>query len=84
MTRRETWDGRHYQRTAEAWLANLDARRAAVRSILSECCGSQQADRLLQRWRMFFLAVSELFGYAQGSEWFVSHYLLEQPGVQSR
>lgn len=79
VTRRETWEGRHYQRTAEAWLANLDRQRDDVRSILAQTCGRAAADRLLQRWRIFFLAVAELFGYAEGREWFVSHYLLERP-----
>jgi len=79
VTRRETWDGRHYQRTADAWLANLDEHRATVRSILEQCCGPRNADRALHRWRMFFLAVSELFGYAEGGEWLVSQYVLEHP-----
>ena len=28
----------------------------------------------MRRWRWFFLATSGLFGYADGSEWGVSHY----------
>lgn len=71
------WDGSHYQRTSEAWLANLDAHRREVLSILAESYGRDQARRWYHRWRMFFLAVAELFGYANGTEWFVSQLLLQ-------
>jgi cyclopropane-fatty-acyl-phospholipid synthase len=27
-----------------------------------------------QRWRMFLMAVEELFGYGGGTEWLVGHY----------
>lgn len=76
VTRHWRWDGTHYQRTSEAWLANLDARRRDVMPILESTYGPAQACRWYFRWRMFFLAVAELFGYASGSEWFVSHSLL--------
>lgn len=72
------WDGRHYQKTSEAWLARLDARRAQILPILQATYGPLEAQRWLHRWRMFFLAVAELFGYANGKEWYVSHYLLER------
>ena len=77
VTRSWSWNGEHYQRTAEAWLANIDAHREAAHSILARVHGEADARRWLNRWRMFFLAVSELFGFAGGSEWFVSHYLME-------
>lgn len=70
------WDGTHYQRTAEAWLTNLDAHRRDVTPILEATYGRHAARRWLHRWRVFFLAVSELFGYASGEEWFVTQALL--------
>ena len=78
VTNQWRWNGQHYQRTSEAWLANLDARRHEVLPILESCYGREEARRWFHRWRLFFLAVAELFGYADGEEWFVSHSLLEQ------
>jgi len=78
VVRQVDWSGRHYQRTAEDWLVNLDRRHDAVRQILAGVCGPREADRALNRWRVFFLAVAELFGYEGGDEWFVSHYLFER------
>jgi len=72
-----TWNGRHYQWTAEAWLAHLDARQSEVMPILSAVYGRTQARRWFHRWRVFFLAVAEMFGYDQGEQWYVSHYLLQ-------
>lgn len=84
ITRQWVWNGLHYQRTAEAWLQQLDARRDVVLPILAATYGTGQATRWFHRWRMFFLAVSELFGYALGSEWFVSHYLLEHSALRTQ
>ena len=69
------WSGRHYQETAEAWLANMDARKDEVMPILEETYGRQNARRWWSRWRIFFLAVSEMFGMDGGREWGVGHYL---------
>ena len=68
-------DGRHYRDTIRAWLRNLDADPAAAAEALADP-GGDGADVLLQRWRIFFMASEELFGFAGGTEWQVGHYLL--------
>lgn len=76
VTRQWNWNGYHYHRTAEAWLALMDERRRPIMKVLQQAYG-KDASRWFQRWRMFFLAVSELFGFDHGEEWFVTHALLE-------
>ena len=72
------WDGTHYERTANAWLANMDARRAAIQPILEQTYGREQMTAWWMRWRIFFMSCAELFGYDRGQQWWVSHYLFEQ------
>lgn len=73
------WSGRHYQRTAEHWLANFDANRAAIGRIFAEVYAAD-ANTWRRRWRLFFLATAGLFGHAGGNEWGVSHYRLRPVG----
>jgi len=72
------WNGRHYARTAEDWLLNLDRHRSTVMPILRVAYASDAA-QWFHRWRMFFLAVAEFFGYRDGEEWGVAHYRLRRP-----
>jgi cyclopropane-fatty-acyl-phospholipid synthase len=73
--------GTHYARTAEDWLATLDARRDEARRLFARTHGARQAAIAVQRWRMFYMAVAELFGYAGGDEWGVAHYRFVTRGV---
>jgi len=81
LLHRWRWDGTHYEKTANAWLANLDVHRADVMPILTATYGDAAAEQWFVRWRLFFMACAELFGYNRGQEWWVSHYLFERPSV---
>jgi cyclopropane-fatty-acyl-phospholipid synthase len=78
LLRQWRWNGRHYERTANAWLANMDRRRARILPILAGTYGAEQAELWFMRWRIFFMACAELFGHGGGREWYVSHYLFER------
>jgi len=72
-------EGTHYERTANCWLDRMDTHREAVMKVLTETYGAANASIWFQRWRMFYMACAELFGYAGGSEWLVSHYRFVRP-----
>ena len=72
------WGGQHYQKTAEAWLCNMDEHEDNIIKLFAQVYGKQDAGRWLHRWRIFFMACAELFGYRDGNEWGVSHYLFQK------
>lgn len=72
------WSGKHYEKTANAWLDNMDRRYETIMPILAETYGSDQADLWWQRWRLFFMACAETFAYDAGQTWWVSHYLFQR------
>jgi cyclopropane-fatty-acyl-phospholipid synthase len=71
-------NGMHYSKTAEAWLEKLDQNRNQILPIMQDVYGPKDAERWLQRWRIFFMACAELWGYCNGREWLVAHYLLNK------
>jgi cyclopropane-fatty-acyl-phospholipid synthase len=72
--------GVHYQKTCEAWLANQDAQRGALRPVLAQIHGADAAHLWHVRWRLFFLACAELFGFRGGNEWWVTHVRMAKRG----
>lgn len=71
-------NGTHYQKTAEAWLANMDRHATEIRPLFAQTYGADQATRWWSYWRVFFMACAELWGFRGGEEWMVSHYLLKK------
>jgi cyclopropane-fatty-acyl-phospholipid synthase len=66
--------GKHYQRTAEAWLENADRNQAACLEALAHSNRDTPPAEQFAAWRVFFMACAELWGYRGGEEWLVSHY----------
>jgi cyclopropane-fatty-acyl-phospholipid synthase len=75
LVERRLVSGRHYARTAEAWLERLRANEGAVLDVLGRAYGPGRARAELAAWRVFFLACAELWGFRRGDEWLVAHYL---------
>lgn len=71
-------NGKHYARTLLAWLDAIDERRDEAVAILARHHGEEEAVRQFGRWRIFFMACEELFGFKEGEEWYVAHYLLKK------
>ncbi|HTQ08142.1 MAG TPA: cyclopropane-fatty-acyl-phospholipid synthase family protein [Polyangiaceae bacterium] len=74
----DQWDvaGEHYAKTAEAWLENLERHAPELEAVFARATTREEAARTVRRWRLFFIACAELFGYRGGAEWFVTHALL--------
>jgi cyclopropane-fatty-acyl-phospholipid synthase len=77
LRRQWRWSGKHYQRTADAWLARLDSHRAEVEAVFRRA-GARDPAMAARRWRIFFMACSELFGFDHGRRWWVSHYQFDK------
>jgi len=67
-------NGRHYERTARQWLANMDQNEAEIRTIFRQTYGPGNETKWWVYWRVFYLACAELWGFRGGNEWHVSHY----------
>lgn len=72
-------NGRHYQQTAEHWLQNMDRHKEEILPLFVDTYGREQAVKWWAYWRVFYLACAELWGFRQGEEWLISHYLFRKP-----
>jgi cyclopropane-fatty-acyl-phospholipid synthase len=72
------WNGCHYKLTSNAWLKNMDREKINILPILEKVYGRNERNIWFQRWRIFFMACAELFGYNSGNQWLVAHYLFKK------
>jgi cyclopropane-fatty-acyl-phospholipid synthase len=65
--------GVHYARTLRAWLDRLDAHRDRAIALLDAADDPVAGVVAFHRWRVFTIACEELFAFAGGDVWHVSH-----------
>ncbi|XP_057989114.1 (S)-coclaurine N-methyltransferase-like isoform X2 [Hevea brasiliensis] len=71
-------NGKHYAQTSEEWLKRMDKNSALIKPIMESTYGKDQALKWTVYWRTFFVSVAELFGYNNGEEWMVAHFLFKK------
>jgi len=70
--------GLNYSLTSERWLDNIDKNKEEILEIFKDVYGAKEAMKWFVYWRVFFMSCAELFGYKNGEEWLVGHYLMEK------
>lgn len=80
LTIAQLWvvNGMHYSKTSEAWLSNMDQHEKEIMPIFEKTYGKDEAVKWWVYWRLFYIACAELFGYRNGNEWMVCHYLFKK------
>lgn len=71
-------NGEHYEKTANAWLENIDNSKDEVLQLFGKTYGEKDKLKWFIYWRVFFMSCAELWGFNKGEEWFVSHYLFKK------
>nr|XP_023879214.1 (S)-coclaurine N-methyltransferase-like isoform X1 [Quercus suber]POE77100.1 (s)-coclaurine n-methyltransferase [Quercus suber] len=71
-------NGKHYAQSSEEWLKRMDKNLSSIKPIMESTYGKDSAVKWTVYWRTFFIAVAELFGYNDGEEWMVVHFLFKK------
>jgi len=72
-------NGKHYSKTLYAWLENLDNNYSELVNITPNI-----NNKLLNRWKLFFIICGELFAYKDGTEWYIKQYLLKKENKNNK
>lgn len=80
LTIEQHWkvSGTHYSKTSEAWLQNMDRNKDRIMPLFEKTYRKDQAVKWWVYWRIFYMACAELWGFNNGDEWIVSHYLFKK------
>lgn len=80
----QSWyiSGTHYSKTLEHWLEKQDRNGKAglqelKRDAVAQGRSEEEASKTYYRFRVFYMACSELFNFNDGQEWGVGHYLFK-------
>ncbi|KAJ6594373.1 S-adenosyl-L-methionine-dependent methyltransferase [Mycena capillaripes] len=78
--------GTHYSRSLEDWLKLQDMNaKEGLKELREDALanGRTEADAvaMFHRFRVFYMACSELFNMDKGQQWGVGHYLFKKPAV---
>jgi len=84
LTLMRSWyiSGQHYSKTCEDWLRIQDSNRTEGLQELEQDArakgnSAEEGRKSFYRFRVFYLACSELFNMNGGQEWGVGHYLFK-------
>jgi cyclopropane-fatty-acyl-phospholipid synthase len=55
----------------------MDCNETAIMDVFSRAWEKERGQKMFAYWRVFFMACAELFGYRNGNEWLVCHYLFK-------
>lgn len=69
--------GLQYARTAQCWLDKLKSEQAKILNYFTKVYGAQAKKQLLN-WKLFYMLCVVLFGFNNGEDWKVFHYVFRK------
>ncbi len=66
--------GVNYGKTANAWVECMDTNKEKIMPVLRDTYGEGNEMKWFMYWRLFHIAVAELFSLNGGDQWIISHY----------
>ncbi|KAF3438321.1 hypothetical protein FNV43_RR21083 [Rhamnella rubrinervis] len=71
-------NGMHLKKTGDAWLKRMDNNWASMKQIMETTYGKDEAVKWTVYYRTFFMFISETYGYNNGEEYLLAHYLFKK------